>query len=156
MKIKKATNKDIPALIKLMISANKVSEEKAKDRCLRYISKDKNKLILVLHDDNKIIGYVGLKKDDLDKRVKKIDLAKYCHITWIGVNKESRHLGIGSRLLNASEKIAKVWKKEGIWLGCRKRLIPFYKANDYKIIEKFKENNRLRYIMIKSLRNYFL
>ncbi len=101
---------------------------------------------------NLIIGFSGVKGEDLEENVSETLNKDYALITWIALIPEYRKKGFGSKILKECEKYALRWKKKGIWLGCKDEVISFYEKNGYKpkgifINEKGKAEN----LMVKEL-----
>ena len=156
MKIRKAK---LSEAIKALRLAKEADErfEPYDIKWMKHNLKNKGRVFLVAEDKGKFVGYVGLAKKDSDERVKKkLDIDKKAVVMWIGVLKEYRNKKVGSKLLKACEQQAKKWKKEGIWLDCRKEVLPFYKSNGYKVVAHFtkiiRNKPRRKYVLLKSLK----
>lgn len=153
MKIRELKEKDKEEwmrLVKRSDNRNRVWEEK---KIKSYTSKKKKKVLFVLEENNKLVGFVGLKGEDIEENVPAIFNKDYALITWIALIPNFRQRGMGSKLLRHCEKYIKKWKKKGIWLGCRDKVISFYIKSGYKkygtfINEKGNEEN----LMVKELR----
>ncbi|MFD1417937.1 GNAT family N-acetyltransferase [Companilactobacillus keshanensis] len=100
-----------------------------------------NKTFLVAKDDsNKVIGFIcgpavstRFVKDEMyDKTPDNMAIGGHQLIFTIAISPNFRGQGIGSRLLNEFEKIAKRDKRESIALTCLKDRIPFYEKNGFK------------------------
>lgn len=151
IKITKAKEKDIQNLIELMIEADDRDKEWSENRAKKFIiSKDNDKLILIAKDNDKLIGYVGIKKDEDNPAREFVNLNDYAWITWIAILPEYRSKGIGSILLDSVNKYVKKFKKIGILLDCREKLIPFYTKNGYSIAGKYDDKGAPRYVMKKN------
>ena len=153
MKIRKATAKDFDEVVNLMMKADLRTKEWAEDRARRFIQdKKKIRYLLVAEDSNKLIGYVGIKKEEEDNKASEfINIKKYILITWIAVLPEWRSKKIGSKLLIAAEKYVKKFNKKDIFLDCRKNVLPFYFRNDYKIAGKYIDKGKMRYVLVKKI-----
>jgi len=157
MKIRKATEKDIPQLILLIKKSFEKSKSWAIDETNNVINK-KEGVIYVAVDNNKFIGFIGLKKyQERPWAEKFIDFKKSIALSWIALLKEYRGKGIGSKLLDVADEQVKKWGKERIWLNCKEDRINFYKRNGYEVVGYFmkqrEEGKRRQYIMEKKLLN---
>lgn len=153
MKIRPLKLKDKENWIKLAKDADNRNSEWAIQKFKSYVATKKRKKIIVYENNNKLIGFIGLKGEDIKENVPKTFNEDYVLITWIAVLPDFRKLGLGSKLLAKCERYARKLGKRGIWLGCRDKVIPFYQKNGYKqkgtfINEKGKEEN----LMVKELR----
>jgi ribosomal protein S18 acetylase RimI-like enzyme len=151
MKIRKAKSEDKSKFIKLAKKADQRPEYWSEKRFTKFI-KEEDGLFLFVEDKGKLIGYVGLKKKDVEEKFKKINFNEFACIAWIAVLPEYRGKNVGLMLLKESEKYAKKWGKKGIWLDCRESVLGFYTKYNYKIkgyIMKENENGKKR-------RKYFL
>ena len=155
MIIRTALFKDSEELIKVIMRADNRAEELARERVNSYIKSNK-KMFLIAIIDEKIVGYVSLKKEEnSDKNASKfIDLKKYSCIGWIAVLPEYRKHKIGSKMIKACWNYMRKFNKEGIWLDCRLKLIPFYEKNGYKNVGDYiDEKRKQNYIMLKEIKN---
>ncbi|HPD81781.1 MAG TPA: GNAT family N-acetyltransferase [Candidatus Pacearchaeota archaeon] len=153
MKIVKAKEEDIQNLIELMIDADNRNKEWAEDRANKFVlNKNQDKLILLARENNKLIGYLGIKKyeDNPAKKFTKLD--NYAWITWIAILPKYRGKGIGSILLNSADKYIKKFDKKGVLLDCKEKLISFYNKNGYIMLGKYEDKGALRYVMEKKLK----
>ena len=148
MVIRKAARKDELSLIEL-IERTGETREKAVKR-VSSVNSD-GRLILVLEENSKLIGYVRVSQQDQDQNVNSfVDLAHYACLNWIGVDPDFRKRGNGSKLVLSCDEIAKEWHKVGIWLDCRGKVIPFYTSNGYKIRGSYFDEEKPRYVMAKK------
>ena len=151
MKIRKATKKDIEKLKELMYKTDeRMKYLKNKDIMKYLIAKDR--AILIAEYKDALIGYIGLKRYEKDTEIKKIDFNNSAAIMWIGVSKEYRKKGVGKRLMFASEKYAKKFKKQYIYLDCSRNLIKFYEKIGYIIVSKYRQNRKIKFVMVKKLK----
>ena len=151
MKIRKATTKDISKLITLIQKADDRPYSWAKERVMKYIHSE-NKEILIVDDNSKLIGFVGIKKRDFDEKVKKfVNQDLYVKLTWIALLKKYRGNSIGSRLMKSVEKYVNKWNKKGIWLDCKKGKILFYEKNGYSASGYFMKKSKRQYVMKKTI-----
>jgi N-acetylglutamate synthase-like GNAT family acetyltransferase len=149
MEIRKANEDDILFLIDLIYRIEK-DREVAKKRASRI--KSSERIILVLEEDFKLIGYVGLIKEDDDIKAKDyVDIKHFACLTWIGVDPDFRKAGNGSKLILACDEVAKEWGKVGIWLDCREKVIPFYIRNGYQVRGHYRDSGRQRYVLAKEI-----
>ena len=153
MKIRVANQSDVEELVDAGRKADNKSEELARKRVTNFLSNNK-KMILIVEVNKKIVGYVGLKKEDDDLKVAKlINLKKFAHINWIAVLPEFRGQGIGSKLLSSCNKHIKRFGKKKIWLGCRKKMISFYEKNKYVIAGSYiDKSKREEFVMVKTIK----
>jgi len=156
MKIRKATIKDSKKFTELAKRADRYPAYWSKSRFPNFI-KNPEQMILLIGDKGKLIGFVGLMKKYLDKRViKKLNLEKLSYIAWIAVLPDYRNKKIGSRLLKVCEKYTGSWKKKGIWLTCKKDVVPFYEKSKYKVkgyfIKKIGNKKFRKFILGRLLR----
>jgi ribosomal protein S18 acetylase RimI-like enzyme len=150
MKIRKAGKEDKKQFVHLAKQADHRSDYWSERRFNKFIKENGN-LFLFAEEKGELVGYIGIKKKEEDIKIKGIDFDKLTCVAWIAVLPDFRKRGIGSSLLREAEKYAKKWKKEGIWLDCRKRVLRFYERNGYKskgFFIKEKEG--------KKFRKYFL
>jgi GNAT superfamily N-acetyltransferase len=151
MKITEAKEKDIEDLIKLMINVGNRDKDWSEYRANKFVI-NKDKLILIAKEDNKLIGYIGIKKYEDNPAREFVNLNNYIWVTWIAILQEYRSKGIGSILLNSVEKYVKKFKKIGILLDCREKVISFYNRNEYSIVGKYQDKGAPRYVMEKQLK----
>ena len=157
MKIREAIKRDIPRLINLIRIADNRTKNWARKKIKEYLERN-DRIILLLIDKTKIIGYVfGEEKDDDERISNKLDINQFSAIAHIAIHPDYRNKGIGSKLLKAYEKYSKRWKKKGIVLDCMKDKTPFYKKNNYRNVGYFikKENvkkPRRQYVMVKKVK----
>jgi ribosomal protein S18 acetylase RimI-like enzyme len=156
MKIRKATRKDFDSLLEFFDKTEKRGKKWAELWINKYLERDK--LILLTIEKNKIVGYSFLDKKEEDRRINSfLDTTKFACISIIATDKNLRGKGIGSRLLRESEEYAKKWGKRGVWLDCRKEVISFYLKNKYSLLGyfiKIKNNNnkRRQYVLLKRIK----
>jgi ribosomal protein S18 acetylase RimI-like enzyme len=155
MKIRKAKPGDKKQFIQLASKADQRPEYWSEPRFIKFI-KEKGNIFLFAEEKGRLVGYIGLKEWEEDIKIKGIDFNKFACVAWIAVLPESRKKGVGSKLLKEAEKYARKWKKEGIWLDCRKRVLGFYKKNDYKIkgyfIKEYECKKFRKYVLEKRIR----
>jgi len=152
MKIRELGSNEKLAWINLVKEGDRRGRIWAEQKFDSYILSKKKKRLLVVVENMKLIGFAGIKGEDLEENVSKELNEKYLLINWIAFVPEFRNKGLGSKLLSECEKYALEWDKKGIWLGCKNGVIPFYKKNGYKmsgnfINDKGKEEN----LMIKEI-----
>ncbi len=154
MKIREAIKSDKKDFINLAKKADQRPSYWSESRFIKFI-KENNNIFLFVEKNDKLIGYIGIKKTESENKFKKIRFDKLACIEWIAVLPEFRNKGIGSKLLQESEKYLKKWGKEGFWLDCRKKVLGFYKKNGYKVkgylIKKDKNKNFRKYFLEKIL-----
>jgi ribosomal protein S18 acetylase RimI-like enzyme len=138
-------------LIEAIIRADDRSEQEAKEKVEGFLGK-KNKMFLVAFLRKKIVGYVSLKKEDRDVCAERfVNTKNLSHVSWIAVLPEFRNTGIGTKLLKIAEKNAKTFGKSGIWLDCRKNILPFYIHNGYSVSGSYIDEQRKRsFVMFKK------
>ena len=152
MKIRELKDKDKEHWIKLAELADNRNKDWAEQKFNSYVSSKKKKKLLVAEENGKLIGFTGLKGEDIEENVSATLNKDYALITWIAFIPECRNKGFGSILLKTCEKHAKKWNKKGIWLGCRSQVIPFYEKNGYKRQGNFiNENGKEENLMVKEL-----
>lgn len=153
MKIIEAKEKDINNLINIMMKADNRDKEWSENRTKKFIiNKNKDKLILIAKDKDKLIGYLGIKKYEDNPAREFVNINNYIWITWIAILPEYRNKGVGSILLNSVGKYIKKFKKIGILLDCREKVISFYNRNEYSTVGKYQDKGALRYVMAKQLK----
>ncbi len=152
VKIRKATKNDTNRLIGLMQKADNRSRKWAEKRTKRFVLKNKNKIILVVEDEQILVGYIGLKEYEDNPAREFIDLTKFAWITWIAVLPRYRNKKIGYGLLKSAEKYVGDYNKRGLILDCREKVINFYKKSGYSIIGDYIDDKIPRYVMVKELK----
>jgi len=153
MKIRELKENDKENWIKLAKEADNRDKEWAEKRIKSYTSKKKKKILFVLEENNKLVGFVGLKGEDIEENVPAIFNKDYALVTWIALIPRFRQRGMGSKLLRHCEEYIKKWKKKGIWLGCRDKVISFYIKHGYKKYGTFiNENGKEENLVVKELR----
>ncbi|MBS3082066.1 GNAT family N-acetyltransferase [Candidatus Pacearchaeota archaeon] len=140
MKIRELELNDKPNWIRLVKLADNRDYLWAKQKFDSYVLSKKKKRLVIVEENDNLIGFAGIKGEDIEENVKSELIKEYLLITWIAFIPEFRNKGLGSKLLTVCEKYAKKWKKKGIWLGCRDEVIPFYEKNKYKKIGMFINN----------------
>lgn len=109
--------------------------------------------MIILENNDELIGFVGIKGEDIEEKVPITFNNDYALITWIAILPNYRKDGLGSKLLEECEKYAKKWKKKGIWTGCRDKVISFYVKNGYRKSGTFiNENGIEENLMVKELK----
>ena len=152
MKIQVLKSVDVKRALKCMKKADDRFDSYDNRRIARYIKKP-NHLILMASIKGKFVGYCGLMMEDDDIKIERlVDINKFLAVSWIGVLPEYKEMGIGSKLLKASEKYTKRFKTKGIWLDCRKDKVPFYEKNGYKKVGYFMKKGQRQYVMLKRLK----
>ncbi len=152
IKIREIAASDKKEWIKLTKLSDNRNKEWAEQKFDNYLESKKKKRILVAEEDGKLIGFSGIKGEDLEENVSEMLNKNYVLVTWIAFIPEYRKKGLGSKILKECEKYAVRWEKRGIWLGCKDDVIPFYEKNGYKskgtfINEKGKKEN----LMVKEI-----
>lgn len=153
MKIREMIVKDKENWIKLAKEADNRDKEWAEQKFESYVTTKKKRKLIICENNNQLIGFMGIKGEDIGENVSSKLNNDYILITWIAILSSFRKTGIGSKLLKECEKYVKKWNKKGIWLGCRIKVIPFYERNGYKrngtfVNEKGKEEN----LMVKEIK----
>ena len=152
MQISQLKKEDIENLVKLMHLADNRSEEWSISKIKKYMKKEGH-VILVAKQKDIILGYVGIKElENEDKIIGKIlkdSIDKLGCIEWIAVHPKYRRKGIASNLLVAAESWIRKRKREGVWLDCRKKVIPLYEKNGYKIIGELNNEKGAKYVLSK-------
>jgi GNAT superfamily N-acetyltransferase len=157
MKIRKAKKEDAEELIKVIQIADGRTEEIARRKVDKY-NKKKDGFFLVAVEDEKIIGYALFDKYDKELSAKQyVNIDEYDAICWIAVLPEFRMKYIGSELLKEAEKYCRKFKKKGIWLGCREKVLVFYEKNGYLNKGNYLRKTHLGkilpyYIMVKEVK----
>lgn len=156
MKIRKARKDDFDSVVKLFQEADGRTKKWAVDRTTKFLNSS-NKCILLAFEGKKPIGFVGIKKEDKDPRTAKfIDSKNTASVSWIALLENYRGKGYGSKLLNRADIEVKNFRKKQVWLDCRKRVLPFYIRNGYKVkgyfIKEVKGKKRRQYILLKRLK----
>jgi ribosomal protein S18 acetylase RimI-like enzyme len=150
MKIRKAIKEDRKQFIILAKKADQRPKYWSERRFTKFI-REKGNLFLFAEEKDKLIGYVGIKRKEEEEGFTKINFDNLACIAWIAVLPGFREKRIGSHLLKESEKYAKKWKKEGIWLDCRYKVLDFYIKNNYHV-----KGCIIKEINNKKFRKYFL
>lgn len=150
MNIRIANENDVENLIELMQEADGRSEEWATKRANKYTHKP-DRLIFVAEEDSKLVGFSGMTKFEIDLDVSKyVNVESFSILTWIAVHPELRLSGIGSKLLSRCyDQATSIWEKQGIWLTCREKVLPFYFKNRFNIAGSYMYEGSLRYVMQK-------
>lgn len=137
MKIRELELKDKDKWIKLVYLADNRDRSWAEEKFETYVGSRKKKRIVVSEENGELIGFVGIKGENIKENVSLELNNDYCVVNWIAVLPDFRKAGIGSKLLNECEKYARKWGKKGIWLGCQVKTMPFYERNGYKLDGEF-------------------
>lgn len=137
MKIRILEERDEEDFVKLVKLADNRTSKWAKEKFKRYVGTKKKKLFLIIEEGGKLVGYAGLKGEDIDENVLSELNEEYALLTWIALLPEYRAKGLGSKLLRGCAKYSKKWKKKGLWTGCRDKVIPFYEKNGFSKKGKF-------------------
>ncbi len=152
MEIRTAKQEDFKSIITVMKIANNRDNDWSNPRVKKYTSSDSYKIFVAV-ENKEIIGYLGIKSlydDELIKKRFRDKLEKFSQVTWIGVLPEHRRHGVAKALLLSAEKWSSENGKQGYWLECSERLLPFYKHLEM-IENKYQdEKKRTRYVMVKS------
>jgi len=151
MIIRKINKQDKEKWIKLVKEADRRDKTWAEQKFNSYVQSKKKRRLLVVEEKAKLIGFAGIKGEDIEEKVSKELTEESILITWIAFVPEFRNKGLGSKLLAECEKYALKWSKKVVWLGCRDEVIPFYEKNLYRkagrfVNEKGKEEN----LMVKK------
>ena len=134
MKIKKATLKDMPLLIKINRECDD-AVEKILNFTDEYLEKEFKNLMgnyhfeFFIYDDK---GFIAFNP--------KFSGYKNCEVYWLVVSKRFQGKGVGTKLMEFIEKYAKRKKFCGIYLythPIRKNTLHFYKKLGYKKINEF-------------------
>jgi ribosomal protein S18 acetylase RimI-like enzyme len=122
------------------------------ERVERFLKK-KEKIMLIAETKHKrVVGFLGFKKyEEMPQAKKFLDFTKYSHVAWIAIHPDFRKQGIGTLLMNESEKYNKEFKKAGIWLDCRESKIPFYKKLGYKVLGNYMDKDKEKFVLLKRL-----
>jgi ribosomal protein S18 acetylase RimI-like enzyme len=133
MKIRKAINKDIPSLIRIVKGVPSIEDYPGEydKKLFEKMLKDKETILLVAEIENKVVGFKEFKIDKSAKRV---------YGESIAVAKDYRKQGIGSALFNAMEYYAKKHKFKRISFIVRdwnESMNSLAKKNKYKLSDKF-------------------
>ena len=152
IKIREIAISDKKEWIKLAELSDNRNKEWAEQKFDNYLESKKKKRLLVAEENGKLIGFSGIKGEDLEENVSEILNKDYALVTGIAFIPEYRKKNLGSKMLKECEKYALKWEKKGIWLGCKDNVIPFYEKKGYKskgtfINEKGKKEN----LMVKEL-----
>ena len=153
MKIRKIKEGDRKAFIEMVRSADNRDKKWAEQKFDNFILSKKKKSMLVAVNNNELIGFAGIKGEDIDEVVPSELNKNYAKINWIAVLPKYRDDKIGSKLLKESENYAKKWKKRGIWLGCKDDVLEFYEKNNYhKRGTYMNDDGNEENIMLKELK----
>lgn len=147
MKIRLANKKDADKFRILAKKADNYPSYWSKSRFPNFLN-NPTQIILLAEDKGKLLGFVGLQKQCLDKRVinRMPKINDLTYITWIAVLPESRKKHIGFKLMKECERYTKKFKQKGIWLTCKKEVIGFYNKLNYKVYGYFiKESDGKRF-----------
>lgn len=153
MKIREIKKEDRRKWIKLVQLADNRNKEWAEQKFDSYLDSKKKKRLLIMEENDKLIGFVGIKGEDVEENVSEVLNKEYALITWIALIPEYRKKGLGSEILKECEKYARKWGKKGIWLGCREKIIPFYEKKGYHREGTFiNDHGREEYLMLKEMK----
>ena len=134
MKIKKATLREIPLLVKINRESDDVVDKKL-SLTDDYLKKEFENLIknyyfeFFIYDNKGLIAFNP-----------KFSGYNNCEVYWLVVSKRSQGKGIGTKLMKFVENYAKKKKFCGIYLythPIRKNTLHFYKKLGYKKINEF-------------------
>lgn len=152
MRFRELVENDKEQWIKLAQLANNRDKRWAEQKFKSYVKVKKKKKILVVEEKSRLIGFVGIKGQDIEEKVEDALNKDYLLITWIAIIRDRRKKGLGSRILKECERYALTWKKKGIGLGCNNKIIPFYEKNGYKKVGRFiNDAGREENLMIKEM-----
>ena len=152
MKIREIKKEDRQKWIKLVQLTDNRNKEWAEQKLDSYLDSKKKKRLLIVEENGKLIGFVGIKGEDVEENVSEILNKEYVLITWIALIPKYRKKGLGSQILKECEKYARKWKKKGIWLGCKEKIIPFYEKNGYHKEGTFiNDDGREEYLMLREI-----
>lgn len=153
MIIRELKSEDIDKWIELANDADNRNEKWARDKFDRYLNSQNKKRLLIVEEKGRLIGFAGVKAENLGENVSPELNEKYLVITWIAFIPEFRNKGLGSKLLNVCKKYAKKWKMKGIWTGCRDKVMPFYEKNGFKKKGTFvNEHNKKENLMVMEIK----
>jgi len=156
MKIRIANEGDALELIKLIQLADNRTLEVASKKVKKIIKSDKE-FFLIAVKNNKIAGYLLFAIVEEDENASRfLDTTKFSCICWIAVHPDFRNNNIGTKLLLESEKYAKKYRKIGVWLDCREKVVKFYEKNGFSVVGKYDKetsSGQLKpcYVMIKKV-----
>ncbi|MBS3144068.1 GNAT family N-acetyltransferase [Candidatus Woesearchaeota archaeon] len=152
MKIREIKKEDRQKWIKLVQLTDNRNKEWAEQKLDSYLDSKKKKRLLIVEENGKLIGFVGIKGEDVEENVSEILNKEYVLITWIALIPKYRKKGLGSQILKECEKYARKWEKKGIWLGCKEKVIHFYEKNGYHKEGTFiNDDGREEYLMLREI-----
>jgi ribosomal protein S18 acetylase RimI-like enzyme len=152
MQIRKHTEQDFSMLVELMQIADNRSKEWAISRVQNHQNKE-YKTIFLAEEDGCILGYAGIRVFETNAETKAIlgqRLEDLACLTWIAVHPGSRRRGIATELLKNCESWAREKNKEGIWLDCREKAIPFYESAGCIVAGVYQDKESRRYVIVKK------
>ena len=158
IKIRPIKLEDASKLVELMKIADYRPEEWSQPKIRKYLKKEGH-VILVAHQGKKLVGYLGLKEvENEDSRIRallgtRVDI--FGCAEWMAVHPKQRGRGIASSLLKAAEGWMKRHKRKGVWLDCRKSVMPLYEKNRYVLAGTYRGTSKsglsvLKYVLVKE------
>lgn len=153
MKIREIVLEDKENVIDLMRKADNRKREEATRKFNNCLFTKKNRKILVAEEGNELVGYIVIKEESDKKEISQfLDLNETICVNWIAVLSEKRNKKVGSKLLKAAERYVLKWRKKGMWLDCREKVVPFYENNGYRNLGKLIKNNKEIFVMFKEIK----
>ncbi|MBW3002065.1 GNAT family N-acetyltransferase [Candidatus Woesearchaeota archaeon] len=152
MRIREHTEQDFSMLVELMQKADNRPKEWAISRA-RSHQNNAHKTILIAEEDGCVLGYVGIRESETNAETEVILGSQLDHLaclTWIAVHPDFRRRGIATELLKNCGSWASEKDKKGIWLDCRKKLVPFYENAGYVVAGSYSDKGSERYVLVKQ------
>lgn len=148
MNIRETVESDISKLIDLMILADNRSSDWASARVRKYC-RDTDKTILIAVEKDIFIGYAGIMEfnNETEETQKILGNQQLTNLTWIAVHPTYRGKKIGSKLLQEAIKWSLRKGKEGVWLDCREKVIPFYEKNGFRVQGQYNDGRKQRFVL---------
>lgn len=138
-------------IAKIMELANHRGRDWSSYRIDKYIKKEGHDILVAIKDEP--VGYVGVKAVGDDQKVQNLlgdKIDSFCQVTWLGVLPEHQKQGIARLLIICAEEWCRNQGKTGFWLGCRQHLLEFYEHLGLKLIGRYEEDGKIRYVMGKT------
>lgn len=132
MRIREVKPEDREKWIEIVDKADGKNEKWAVQKFESYVFSKKKKKLLIVEDKGNVIGFSGVKGEDIEENVEPRLNNEYMVVNWIAVLPEYRNKGIGSKILSKCWSYVKKWKKKGMWLGCRDSVVSFYEKNGFR------------------------
>lgn len=153
MKIREITFADKDNWIKLVELSDNRDKEWAEQKFESYINSKDKKRLLVVEENGNLVGFSGIKGENLGENVSVALNNDYALITWVALIPEYRKKGIGSKILRECDKYAVKWNKKGIWTGCRDKVIPFYEKSGFIKSGTFiNDKGQIENLMVKEIK----